>query len=132
MAESVAANGWRARCAVGVVKSHRTLYAEGDALSVVFRLGEGERTTVFAIEPSRRTPVASWYLRLRDATGRDPTFGLLRVEVALDTADNLTPRADEVSRWLLAETSPIAMPDARWDRLAYGIRDSEEFLRAIT
>lgn len=122
----------RARCAIGVVKSHRTLFAEGAGLSVIFRLRKGERTTAFAIEPARRTPVASWYLRLRDADGHDPSFGLIRVEVARDPTENLSERADEVSRWLLAEGSPLSMPDSRWDRMAYGIRDSEEFLRAVT
>jgi hypothetical protein len=122
----------RARCAIGVVKSHRTLHAEGEGLSVIFRLAAGERSTAFEIKPTRRAAVASWYLRLRDATGRDPSFGLIRVEIARDPTDDLTERADDVSRWLLAETTPLAMPDARWDRLAYGIRDSEEFLRAVT
>jgi hypothetical protein len=35
-----------------------------------------------------------------------------------------------VSRWILAERAPLALPDARWDRMVYGIRDCEEFLRA--
>ena len=122
----------RARCAIGVVKSHRTFYAEGDELTVIFRLCQGERSTLFEIKPSRRTAVASYYLRLRDATGRDPSFGLVRVEIANDPSTDLQERADEVSRWLLAEATPLAMPDSRWDRMAYGIRDSEEFLRAIT
>lgn len=122
----------RNSCVVGVVKSHRTLYAVDDALHVVLRLAAAERTTVFLLEPKRRTAVASWYLRLRDATGRDPMFGLVRVEIARDPDADVTARADEVSRWLLAEGSPLALPDARWDRMAYGIRDSEEFLRAIT
>jgi hypothetical protein len=38
--------------------------------------------------------------------------------------------ADRISRWLLAETTPLSLPDARWDRLLYPIRDCEEFLRA--
>ena len=126
--ERVARNG----CVVGVVKSHRTLYAVDDAVSVVLRLAASERTTVFLLEPKRRTAVASWYLRLRDATGRDPTFGLVRVEIARDPNQDVSARADEVSRWLLAEGSPLALPDSRWDRMAYGIRDAEEFLKAIT
>ena len=40
-------------------------------------------------------------------------------------------RANEVSRWVLAEALPLALPDGRWDKMAYGIRDCEEFLRAI-
>ena len=122
----------RNSCVVGVVKSHRTLYAVDDALHVVLRLGPAERTSVFLIEPKRRTAVASWYVRLRDAAGREPTFGLVRVEIARDPTQDVSARADEVSRWLLAEGSPLALPDARWDRMAYGIRDSEEFLKAIT
>jgi hypothetical protein len=56
----------------------------------------------------------------------------VRVEIANDPSTDLRARADEVSSWLLAESTPLALPDSRWDRMAYGIRDSEEFLRAIT
>lgn len=122
-------------CTVGVVKSHRTLYAEGEALQTVYRLRRGERSSVFRITSPKRVTVASWYLRLRDHIGHDPMWGLVRVEVAFPArADSaaLGQRADEVSRWLLAEASPLALPDARWDKMVYGIRDCEEFLRAVT
>ena len=118
--------------AVGVIKSHRTLYAEGDALRTVLRLGAGERSSVFRITSPRRTPVASWYLRLRGNAGRDPLWGLVRVEVAdVDGSREVAGRANEVSRWVLAEALPLAIPDGRWDKMVYGIRDCEEFLRAI-
>jgi hypothetical protein len=122
-----------ARCTVGVVKTHRTLYADGTALDVVLGLGERERSSVFRIAPSKRSPVASWYLRMRDPIGHDPMWGLVRVEIAYPSADALdqvSDRADEVSRWILAEVSPLALPDSRWDKMVYGIRDCEEFLRA--
>lgn len=128
--EAVAVSG----CTVGVVKSHRTLYAEGEALAAILALGHRERSSVFRITSPRRTTVASWYLRLRDPAGRDPMWGLVRVEVAHpepQQMDRLGDRADEVSRWILAEASPLALPDARWDKMVYGIRDCEEFLRAI-
>jgi len=121
-------------CVVGVVKSHRTLYAEGDALRAVLHLERGARTSVFRITSPKRTPVASWYLRLRDPHGRDPLWGLVRVEVAEPrgaSAKTIGERADEVSSWVLAEALPLAVPDARWDKMVYGIRDCEEFLRAI-
>ena len=72
----------------------------------------------------------SWYLRVRSAKGHDPLWGLVRVEVA--EAERPTERADEISRWVLAEMSPLSLPDGRWDKMAYGIRDCEEFLRAIS
>jgi hypothetical protein len=123
----------RSECVVGVIKSHRTLYAEGDALQQVLRLCRGQRSSVCRVTSPKRSPVASWYLRLRDSAGHDPLWGLVRVEVADTTrgARALTTRADEVSRWILAEALPLAVPDARWDKMVYGVRDCEEFLRAI-
>jgi hypothetical protein len=38
--------------------------------------------------------------------------------------------ASEVSRWLLAERTPLAAPDERWDRLLYPIRRVETYLNA--
>lgn len=112
----------------GVVKSHRVLYVEGDAMGVVLGLRRGERSSMLRITPKWAT-VATWYLRIRDTTGHDPLWGLVRVEIAESLAS--TERADEISRWVLAEASPLAMPDARWDTMVYGIRDCEETLRAV-
>jgi hypothetical protein len=124
-----------ADCTVGVVKSHRTLYAEGAALQTIFALRRGERSSVFRVTSPKRIPVASWYLRMRDAAGHDPVWGLVRVEIAnplrIDVS-GIGAKADMVSRWILAEAAPLAMPDARWDKMVYGIRDCEEFLRAVT
>ncbi len=116
--------------AVGIVKSHRRLYADGDAFRTLVGLRAGERSSIFRVAPRSRYPVASWYVRMRSATGRDALFGLVRVEAAI--AGDLQARADEISRWIMAEGSPLALPDARWDKMAYGIRDTEEFLRAIS
>jgi hypothetical protein len=120
-------------CTVGVVKSHRTLYAEGEELLRIFELRRAERSSVFRITSPKRIPVASWYLRLRDPAGRDPLWGLVRVEIAQPKAGEpgVSRRADEVSRCVLAETAPVTLPDARWDKMVYGVRDCEEFLRAI-
>jgi hypothetical protein len=128
--EAVAVSG----CTVGVVKSHLTLYADGEALRVVLDLNHGERSSVFRVESRKRTTVASFYLRLREPRGRDPMWGLVRVELAYpspQTMDRIGERADEVARWILAEASPLALPDARWDKMVYGVRDCEEFLRAL-
>jgi len=115
---------------IGVIKSHRTLYVEGEALKTVVGLGKGERSSVFLVSPRSRHAVMSWYLRLRDPAGHDVLWGLVRVEMS--QCENPSERADEISRWVLAETSPLALPDGRWDKMSYGIRDVEEFLRAIS
>lgn len=115
---------------VGVVKSHRTLHAEGDALRTVLRLEAAERSPVFRLTSRSRTSVASWYLRVRGAQARDAMWGLVRIEAPEE--DWSSDRADEISRWVLRESSPLSLPDQRWDKMAYGVRDTEEFLRAIS
>jgi hypothetical protein len=120
-------------CTVGVVKNHRTLYADGEGLRCILELKRGERSSVFRITSPKRIPVASWYLRLRNPASHDPLFGLVRVEIAQPKAGD-TPvgdRATEISRWVLAETTPLTLPDPRWDKLVYGVHDCEEFLSAI-
>ena len=115
---------------IGVVKSHRTLYADGDAFRVVVGLEAGERSSVFRVSHRGKNTVASWYVRLRAASGRDALFGLVRVEAA--ESIDLTARANEMSRWIIAEGAPLALPDGRWDKMSYGVHDAEEFLRAIS
>jgi hypothetical protein len=117
-------------CAIGVIKSHRTLYFDGDAVGNVLAMKKGERTSVFRVSPRARNSVFSWYLRVREDAGHDPMWGLVRIEVA--ECDRPAERADEISRWVMAETTPLSLPDGRWDKMAYGVRDCEEFLRAIS
>lgn len=122
--------------AVGMIKSHQTLHVEGDALTTVMRLACGERSSVFRVGGRNRTSAWSWYLRVRDPKGHDAMFGLVRVEVsgaiAGSLAESAGDRADRVSSWILAESSPLALPDPRWDTMLYGVRECEEFLRAIS
>jgi hypothetical protein len=116
-------------CAVGVVKSHQTLYADDRTIDLILSLRPGERSSVFRVRSERRTDVVSWYLRLRDPRAHDAMFGLVRLEACV--SDDVSGRANEISRWVLAESAPLSLPDNRWDRMAYGIRDCEEFLRAV-
>jgi hypothetical protein len=116
--------------AIGVVKSHRTLYGEGAAYRIVMNLDSGERSSVFTVAHRNRTSVASWYVRVRPSGGRDALFGLVRVEAAL--SDDAVDRAGEISRWVIAEGSPLSLPDGRWDKMSYGVHETEEFLRAIS
>jgi hypothetical protein len=125
----------RSELCIGVVKSHHTLYVHADRLPDVLSLPEGSRSPVVRIERTWGPPVASWYLRLRGPAAHDPLRGLVRVEAALaedvHPSRTLSHRADRVSAWILAERSPLALPDTRWDRMVYGVRDCEEYLRAV-
>lgn len=115
--------------AIGVVKTHNTIHAEGFDLEIVLGLRQGARTPPFRIQSGGRSPVTSWYLRLRDNKGHDATWGLVRIEAC--DAVRSDADVDRVSRWVLAEAAPLALPDSRWDKMSYGVRNSEEFLRAI-
>lgn len=117
---------------MGVIKSHQTMYVSGPALETVLALAEGERTTAFLIESRHRPPVASWYLRVRATVGHGPFWGLVRIEVPRWVFEDGGPAvADERSQWVLAERAPLALPDGRWDTMAYGVRSCEEYLRAV-
>ncbi|HET7024460.1 MAG TPA: hypothetical protein VFI39_04580 [Gemmatimonadales bacterium] len=113
---------------IGVIKSHASLPFAGQDLETYLRLPARARSSVFRPASRVRAPVHSWALRLWPWEGKDLLYGLVRVEVA--PSEEVTPRADEISRWLLAERAPVSTPDARWDRLLYGIHDVERYLRS--
>ena len=121
--------------AIGVIKNHGTLYVSGPALRVVQSLRVNHRSSVIRVDAYHRTSVASWYLRIRDAAGQDPMWGLLRVETAMpdkgESRQAITDHANLISRWILAELMPLSLPDSRWDKMVYGIRDCEEFLKTL-
>ena len=50
---------------------------------------------------------------------------------AAESPDELARRYDAASRAVLAEAAPLALPDGRWDKMVYPIRDCEQFLKAI-
>ena len=114
---------------VGVSKSHSTLPFTGDDLVCYLQLPAGHRSSIFQPASRRHAPVFAWGLRLWPWAGRDLLYGLVRIEVAA-RSESLAA-ADPICRWLLAERAPISAPDGRWDRLLYGIRGVEEYLRAV-
>lgn len=113
---------------LGIIKSHSILPFSGLELEQYLRLPAGSRSSVFAPVSSQVAPVFSWALRLWPWEGHDVFYGLIRVEAAprWETIE----QADQISRWLMAERAPVSAPDARWDRLLYGFRSVEVFLKA--
>jgi hypothetical protein len=109
---------------IGLIKSHNTQYFPFPEQEVVLNLKQGDRSSTFT--PPGRHPVCSWYLRLRDNRNEDIHFGLVRVEASLKSQSQV----DEISRWILTERRPLSLPDSRWDKMIYPIRDCEQFLRS--
>lgn len=114
---------------VGVIKSHQTQYFSFEEQRRILGLKTGERSSVFEPIGRTRTPVYSWYLRLHPNDGYDSYFGLVRVEAA--KSEKTLQMADEISRWLMIERKPLSLPDGRWDKLLYPIRDCEQYLKSI-
>lgn len=114
---------------VGLIKSHQTTYFQAKDQIEILSLAAGERSSIFKVERRGGTPPLTWYLRLRPNDGRDVFFGLIRLEIA--DAPGALDMVDEISRWILSERQPLSLPDGRWDRLLYPIRDCEQFLRSI-
>jgi hypothetical protein len=113
---------------LGVIKSHASLPFGGAELETWLRLPYAHRTSVYAPRSRARAPVYAWAVRLWEWEGKDLLHGLIRVEAKPDSGT--AAQADMISRWLLHERAPISTPDARWDRLLYGIHDVERYLKA--
>lgn len=114
--------------AIGLVKSFSRHYLTGAEAADLYRMPEAHRTAAFRLHRrSSGQPITAWYLRLRDATGRDPRHGLVRIEVS----DRITSTAeiDAISAALLAERSPRAAADDRWATLLYPIYHLEQTLK---
>jgi hypothetical protein len=112
---------------LGVVKSHAMLPFMGAELETYLTLPAGHRSSIFRPASRQLTPLYAWALRLHDCTGRDLFHGLVRIEAPATEAT--LARADELSRFLLAERAPLSN-DPRADRLLYGIHDVERYLGA--
>jgi len=113
---------------VAISKSHSILPFDGVDLEQYLRLPCAHRSSVYAPATRSLAPVRAWGLRLWPWEGKDLLHGLVRVEVA--PANESTERANEISRWILAERAPVSAPDRRWDRLLYGIYSVEQYLKA--
>jgi hypothetical protein len=114
--------------ALGLVKSFTRQYLTGADAACLFGLPAGYRTTAFrATDGWRQGAVAMWFMRFRDAAGRDARHSLVRVEIAPDQAT--TERIDELSSWLMAERAPRPTGDARWATLLYPVHFLERILK---
>jgi hypothetical protein len=101
-----------------------------EQMQVVYGLRKGERSSVFAIVRVGQLAVYSWFLRLHDPAKGSLLYGLLRVETP--AAESLLAHVNALSAWVLEDRVPLSVPDTRYDRLLYPMRDCEQYLRALT
>ncbi|MFQ3550296.1 MAG: hypothetical protein SNJ70_11165 [Armatimonadota bacterium] len=115
--------------AIGMIKSHNTLYFPMEEMSKVFAMQVGQRSSVFIPDSPKKAPVHSWYLRLYPNDGKDPFFGLIRVEVPM--CDRTFDIVNSICKWILNEKNPLSLPDMRYDKMLYPIRDCEQYLKSL-
>ena len=144
--------------AIGLSKTFNTRFLSNQQQAKVMRLHEYHRSPVFifqgqdesALEYCKDTKQAkgfkmsrrvSWYIRIRDATGNLPNWGLLRAELHPDLlpsggSADLWSESDslfvnEISREIIRERLPTSQPDNRWHNLIYPIKNCEDYLRSL-
>lgn len=146
------------KAALGVIKSFRTIFLKRSEMTKVLNLNYGYRSPVFTLarpegnpeaaeiydydsgSEAKRNRLISWYLRIRPKGRHDATWGLLRLEMHVETLPcqghagrwNETDSTviDEISRQLCYEASPSSHPDPRWHNLIYPVKCCESFLRS--
>ena len=121
------------RRAIGLIKSVARPEFVGKDVGMLLDLVPGMRTTSFVPDwqlrrdqSERRT---SWYLRMwPPQRGADALSSLMRIEAPRDTGPE---QIDEISRWVLAERTPLAKPDPRWPAMIYPIHYVEKILKPL-
>lgn len=111
---------------VGLSKSFHPHFFNAEIQQKALRIGEGQRSFAFAFESPLGGEFASWFLRLRNPSGKDPEYGLLRVETG--DANPGAAAIDEVSSAVYHLRHPVAYPMPKWDRILYPIRLCSEYL----
>jgi len=75
----------------------------------------------------------AFYMRLREARGNNPDFGLVRVELGLNP-DGVKPDevwASDVANLLLAERFPVARDFTGWDKSIYALNHTDKYIDTL-
>ncbi|MHA2620877.1 MAG: hypothetical protein V2G42_05435 [bacterium JZ-2024 1] len=120
------------KAAVGVAKEFHPMFFTADRQQKMMNLAPGYRSPVFTFSPPHcdGAPLASFFIRLHSPQGKDPLFGLVRVEFSPDSEPELT--ADRIASGIYLQRYPVTYPMLKWDRLLYSFRVCAEFLGAQT
>lgn len=113
--------------AVGLIKRHSRFDLTNDEMTDLLRMPVGHRSSAFQREVSGGLRPITWYVRMHEATGADPLFGLARIEAPSQTAT--TCDLDTLSRLIFSERTPRATNDDRWPTLLYPIHIAERILK---
>ncbi|MHB8645257.1 MAG: hypothetical protein ACYDAR_05665 [Thermomicrobiales bacterium] len=113
--------------AVGLIKRHSRFDLTNGEMTDLLHMPVGHRSSAFQRAVSGGLRPITWYLRLHEATGADPLFGLARIEAP---SQNGAPGdLDALSCLIFSERTPRATNDDRWPTLLYPIHIAERILK---
>lgn len=113
--------------AVGLIKRHSRFDLTNPEMTDLLRMPGGHRSSAFQRAVSGGLRPITWYVRLHEATGADPLFGLARVEAPSQMTN--TSDYDALSHLIFSERTPRATNDDRWPTLLYPIHIAERILK---
>jgi hypothetical protein len=118
--------------AIGIAKEFHPMFFPGNLQQKIMNVSPGYRSPTFVFNPpnSPDSPVASFFLRLHSPKGKDPLFGLVRIEFSPDS--ELENTADGIAAGIYSQRYPVTYPMVKWDRLLFAFRVCAEFLAAQT
>lgn len=113
--------------AVGLIKRHSRFDLTNTEMTDLLRMPVGHRSSAFQRAVSGGLRPITWYIRLHEATGADPLFGLARIEAPSQTSAPADLEA--LSHLIYTERTPRATNDDRWPTLLYPIHIAERILK---
>jgi len=113
--------------AVGLIKRHSRFDLTNPEMTALLHMPVGHRSSAFQREVSGGLRPITWYLRLHEATGADPLFGLARIEAPSQIG--VPGDLEALSHLIFSERTPRATNDDRWPTLLYPIHIAERILK---
>jgi len=110
---------------IGLVPATAGIIGDGN---MVLDCPFGART---ALDDVEHPP--SFYMRLRDATGMNPDFGLVRVEFGLNAEGGAPDEnyASDIANLLLAERFPVDLTDQAWDKTIFALHNAGKYIDTL-
>lgn len=75
----------------------------------------------------------SFYMRLRDPSGMNPDFGLVRIELGLKSDGGVVDEnyAGDIASLLLAERFPVDLYDKDWDKSIFALHNAGKYIDTL-
>ncbi len=117
----------------GVVKMTYVPFKGREKLSNHLLIKPYRRGEVFKIyEPSYEENMKySWFLRIREKTGAEPEFGLIRIEITAQSDEEAVEEANLLSEAFVRERLPVTYPAPDWDKIIFPHKIARQYVESL-